>query len=432
MKILNLIADTLWGAPLIAFILCVGGYYSYALGFIQIRGIGKMFKSAFASFKGSKNAFASFSLSLAATVGTGSVLGIATAISLGGAGAVFWMWISALFGMAISYAEGFASIKYREHTADGYVGGMMYIIKLGIGSPFLGKVYALFATLACFGMGIAAQTNSISQSLSPNLNIGHYAVATVMALLVGVCIASKNELIGKACSLFVPILSVGYILLTLTSVLANCTMLPKAFCAIFTEAFGLKPLVGGTLGYGIKTAVSQGIRRGIFSTESGLGTTAAIHAKSIGITAQEQGYINMFEVFVDTFVISTLTALMILTSGAYNGESADSIALLVSSCEIILGNYSGIFIALACSVFAIATAVGWSRIGMCAFSFLTDGKLVWLYCFLCMASAYFGAIYPLEGVFAVCDIANALMALPSLTAIIMLGKEVSASVKPCR
>lgn len=427
MKILGIISDTIWGLPLIVFILAVGAYYSVGLKFIQIKDFGRMFKSAVHSFKSSKNSFSAFATSLAATVGTGSVIGVATAIALGGAGSIFWMWIAALFGMAIAYGEGVLSIKYREHTLQGYEGGMMYIIKLGLNSPILGKVYALLATVACFGMGIAAQAGTISESLGKSFSTSKYAIGIILAFVIGTCILSGGERISKGCSLILPILALGYILLCLTVILYRCGRVPSAFCEIFTQAFGIRPILGGSLGYGIKTAISQGMRRGIFSTEAGLGTTAAIHAKSVGITPREQGYINMFEVFVDTFVISTLTALMILTSDTYLNGVTDSGLLLSLACTDIFGKNSEAFINTASTGFAFATAVGWSEIGLSAYSYLTGGRAKWAYCILCVICAYLGAVSSLDGVFAICDIANGLMALPSLTALAVLCKEVRDS-----
>lgn len=430
MNILKAISDGIWGLPLTAFILSVGAYYSVGLKFIQVRGFKRMIKAVADSFKSSKNSFAAFSTSLAATVGTGSVIGVSAAIGLGGAGAIFWMWIAALFGMAISYAEGVLSIKYRKRTSHGYEGGMMYIIKLGLGSPFMGKIYAFLATIACFGMGIAAQSGTVSQSINEIFSVSSGYIGITLAVIIGICIICGSEFISKGCSVFLPILAIGYILLTLTVTLYNYRRIPSALCEIFTQAIGLKPILGGSVGYGIKTAISQGMRRGIFSTEAGLGTTAAIHAKSVGVTPYDQGYINMFEVFVDTFVISTLTALMILTSDIYKSGVTDSGLLLGGACAEAFGEYGKVFINLSSTGFAFATAIGWSGIGSSAYSYLSGGRHKRIYCVLCMLCAYFGAVFSLDGIFSVCDIANGLMALPSLTALVVLGRDVRECREP--
>ena len=419
MKFLTALSDAVFGLPTVAVIICMGIYYSLSLGFIQLKAktMMKVFKQ---SLKGS--AFSACATSLAATVGTGSVVGVAMAISLGGAGAIFWMWVSAFFGMALAYAEGVLSIKFRVKTKDGYQGGMMYSMEQGLGSRPMGATYALFATLASLGMGVMAQTNSASVSLESEFSLDPKICCIVLAILMAFCVFSKSETVGKICSLGVPILAASYILLMLGVIAVNYKSLPEAISSIFAGAFGIRPIIGGGVGYTVKVALTQGIRRGVFSNEAGLGTTAAIHAGAKNITPREQGYMNMFEVFVDTFVICTLTALAILSSGA--DISSSGVDMLISACETAFGSLSGGLIAVCVAGFAVATAVGWSQIGKSAFLYVTKGKFSGIYNIIYIVCAFLGAITSLEAVFTLSDIFNGLMALPCLTALMLLSSHV--------
>ncbi len=422
MDLLVWLSDVVWGVPLLTLILSVGIYYSFATGFIQLRGIKRSISYLAASVKKSGSAYSAFASALAATVGTGSVVGVAVALSLGGPGGIFWMWVSALFGMAIAFAEGVLSIKYRTRSSEGVKGGMMYVIRLGLGSKALAFAYALFATLACFGMGIMTQVGSATQSLWAEFSLPPTVTGGLLCALVSICSIAGSRKISRLCSWFVPILSVGYILLTLAVIAANIGNLPKALWDIFSCAFGFKPLAGGVAGFGIKTAISQGIRRGVFSNEAGLGTTASLHASAEGVTPRMQGHINMLEVAADTLVICTLTALAILTSGV--SLAGDGTQMLIAAFGSVFGVLAGKPVALSVSLFAIATAVGWVSIGKSSFDYLTHGKLRPLYTLLVCLFAFFGGAYSMESAILISDIFNGLMAVPCLTALILLRKDV--------
>lgn len=419
MKFLTALSDAVFGLPTVAVIICMGIYYSISLGFIQLKG-KTMFKVFKRSLKGS--AFGACATSLAATVGTGSVIGVAAAISVGGAGAIFWMWVSAFFGMAIAYAEGVLSIKFRIRTNDGYLGGMMYSMEQGLNSRTMGAVYALFSVFASLGMGVTAQTNSAAISLESEFSLDPLICGILLAGLAAVCVFSRSKTVGNICSLAVPVLAIGYIIIMLGVIAVNYKALPQAISSIFLQAFGVRPIIGGGLGYTVKVALTQGFRRGVFSNEAGLGTTAAIHAGAEGITPREQGYMNMFEVFVDTFVICTLTALAILSSGAdINLNGAE---LVISSCETAFGSLSGKIVSVCIAGFAVATAVGWSQIGKSAFLYVTKGRFGLVYNFIYVAAAFIGSVTSLNAVFTVSDIFNGLMALPCLTALLLLSADV--------
>ncbi len=422
MDILKRISDAVWGLPMIILILAVGIYYSCSTRLIQLRGFKGMISALSLSLRRSKSAYAAFSTALAATVGTGSVVGVASALAIGGAGSVFWLWVSSLLGMAVAFAEGVLSIKYREKTQDGYKGGMMYVITIGLKSKPLALAYAFFATLACFGMGIITQTNSVAEGLSQSFNLPPIAIALAMALLVFTCSAVGSNNIGKLCSYFVPILSLGYIILTLLVIIARIGRLPMALGDIFSSALGLKPAVGGVVGYGIKTAISQGVRRGVFSNEAGLGTTATLHASSQGITPRTQGHLNMLEVAIDSLVICTLTALAVLCSDV--PLSGDGIAIVKNAFSSVLGEPFGCAVSVAISLFALATAVGWVSVGKGSYDFLTRSRYKSVYTALVTLFAFLGGVATLDSALLISDIFNGLMALPCLTALILLRRDV--------
>ncbi len=397
------ISDFVWGTPLLILILSMGIYYSLKTKFIQRKSF-----TAFKSFN--KSAYRAFATSLGATVGTGSVIGVGFALSAGGAGAIFWMWVSAVLGMSVAYAEGYLSQKYR--------GGMWLIIEKGLRSRHLAIAYSLFATLACFGMGIMAQTNSVSEGLA-ELGVPPVAAAIAVSGLLLCCLVMGSDKIGRLCGAFVPILSAGYIILAICVIAVNFRRLPSVFSEIFTSAFGIKQAAGGVGGYGIKIAISQGVRRGIFSNEAGLGTTASLHANAEGIAPHSQGLINMLEVAIDTLVICTLTALALLTSDVNGVAEAFSRSL---------GNWAGNAVTLAVAGFAIATSIGWVSIGRESYLYLTKNRLSHLYTLLAVVASAAGCLFPLESVITLSDIFNGLMAIPCLTALWLLRGEVTQSL----
>ncbi len=365
--------------------------------------------------------------SLAATVGTGSVIGVATAITLGGAGAIFWLWVSAFFGMAVAYAEGVLSIKYRKKTSDGYKGGMMYALCDGLGAKRLALIYAALGTLASLGMGSMAQTNSFADSLRSGLNVSPTASAVFCAVAIGICTFGGSRVAGKISTYLLPVLALGFTALTLGVIIVNHKNLPYVFAEILSSAFELKPIVGGAVGYTVKQAVSVGFKRGVFSNEAGLGTTAAVHADAENVTPHEQGLLNMFEVVVDTFIICTLTALAILSSNAHK-SGLDGAELVILSCETVFGEASGVLVSIAIAGFALATAIGWSQIGKKSAEYLIHRKFMWVYSIIYIFSSLIGCLMSIESVFTLSDIFNGLMVLPCMTALLLLSNDV---IKAC-
>lgn len=428
MRCLEFISDTVWGMPTVILILSAGIYFSARLKLPQITRIKEIFETVLKQFGASgKGALGMIATSLSATVGTGSVIGVATAITLGGAGAVFWLWVSAFFGMAVAYAEGVLSIKYRKKIDNGYKGGMSYALAKGLGARGLAAVYAVFGIFASLGMGSMAQTNSFAVSFESGLGISPFASAAVCTLVIGVCAFGKGRIAQDIALRLMPLLTVGYVAVALGVIIANYENLPSAFAEILSSAFGFRSVVGGAAGYGINEALSVGFRRGVFSNEAGLGTTAAVHAQAENVTPHEQGLINMFEVIIDTFVVCTLTALMILTSNAHC-STADGAELVILSCQTVFGRASGAIISIAIALFALATAIGWSQIGKKSAEYLLHGKSMLVYTIIYVISALIGCFVSSGGVFTISDIFNGLMVLPCMTALFLLSNEI---VKAC-
>lgn len=422
MPFLDNLSDLIWSLPTVLLIISVGIYYTIRLRFPQVRWLGQMLRTVRKSLFGDgENRFRVLSTALAATVGTGSVAGVATAITLGGAGAVFWLWVSAFLGMAVSFAEGVLSIEYR----DGKKGGIMYAIRDGMGEGFLAKLYAFFTVLAPFGMGGMVQSNSAAEAIRLESGISPAAVGLALALLTAACLFSRRDFTGRASSIMMPILTVIYIFAVTAVIVVNFYKLPAVFGTIFRSAFGLRPIAGAAIGISVREAVSVGFKRGVFSNEAGLGTTAAIHAGS-GLTPREQGLMNMFEVVVDTFVICTLTALAILASGATE-TGLDGALLVSAACESVFGDFSGTVIALCTAGFATATIIGWSKIGLSAAEYLSE-RSVLLYKLALTTAVFTGAVVSLSAAWKVSDIFNGLMVFPCVGALWELRKVVVRQV----
>lgn len=422
MPFLDNLSDLIWSLPTVLLIISVGIYYTIRLRFPQVRWLGQMLRTVRKSLFGDgENRFRVLSTALAATVGTGSVAGVATAITLGGAGAVFWLWVSAFLGMAVSFAEGVLSIEYR----DGKKGGIMYAIRDGMGEGFLAKLYAFFTVLASFGMGGMVQSNSAAEAIRLESGISPAAVGLALALLTAACLFSGRDFTGRASSIMMPILTVIYIFAVTAVIVVNFYKLPAVFGTIFRSAFGLRPIAGAAIGISVREAVSVGFKRGVFSNEAGLGTTAAIHAGS-GLTPREQGLMNMFEVVVDTFVICTLTALAILASGATE-TGLDGALLVSAACESVFGDFSGTVIALCTAGFATATIIGWSKIGLSAAEYLSE-RSVLLYKLALTTAVFTGAVVSLSAAWKVSDIFNGLMVFPCVGALWGLRKVVVRQV----
>lgn len=426
---------------MMALLIAAGIFLTVKTGFFQFRRfgyvlrntVGKLFnKSLYKQEKGSVSPFQAVTTALAGTIGTGSIAGVATALVLGGPGAVFWMWISALLGMVTKYSEIVLAIKFRERTEGGaYMGGPMYYIKNGLGVRWLAAIFAVFAMIACIGTGNATQSNSISGVLDMNFSIAPWITGLILTVIVGAVIIGGVKRIATVNEKLVPVMAVFFIVASILALVFNADRIPAAFALIFKEAFNLKAAFGGAAGYGILAAMRFGVGRGIFSNEAGLGSAPIAHAASSAEDPVKQGVWGVFEVFITTIIICTMSAVVILTSGIYSEAFAAGLAPSVSGAalssaafEEALPHVGGIGISISTVFFALSTMLGWAYYGEASVGFLfkkNPKRAVIVYRVIYVAFVFVGAVAEINTVWLIADCFNALMALPNLVALIALS-----------
>ena len=442
-KVISEINNILWGGGMIVLILGAGIYLTVATRFFQFRKVKLIFRETILSLfkdksvrksneKKSISQLQAVSTALAATMGTGNIAGVASALTLGGAGAVFWMWVSSLFGMMIVFCENVLGIYYRyKNSNDEWVGGPMVYLEKGLGSKKLGMVYAVFCVLASFGMGNITQINSISLSAKVSFGVPCVVTGIFSAILIGIIIFGGLKRIGSVTEKLIPILSLAYILGSIIIIVINFRAIPTALSEIFKGAFGLDSLTGGICGVAVKQAISVGLRRGVFSNEAGLGSTVMVHAASDIKSPVKQGMWGIFEVFLDTIVCCTLTALVILTSGAMNckGIKLDGAALVIKAFESGFGHFSGIFVTASVSLFAFATVLGWSVFGLKAFEYVFGEGYSVYYKLIYVMLILFGATGSINLIWGISDIFNGFMAIPNLIGVLILSPVMLKALK---
>ena len=435
------IQDAILGLPAAALILGVGLYLTIQLGFPQLVLLPKAFGLFFRRMFDGKpregvSSFQALCTALAATVGTGNLVGVAGAICLGGPGAMFWMWVCAFFGMATKYSEAALAVRCRVKTPDGYAGGPMYTMTCGLGQGFrlLAKVYCVFGILAAFGVGNAAQINAVVTGVNgavsrfggePSLR-GNLMMGLILAVLAGFLLFGGAKRIGAAAELLVPIAAGCYILLCIGVLLVFRRRIPAAFGQILAGAFCPRAVTGGILGSAFQ-ALSVGCRRGVFTNEAGMGTASIAHACAEAEPA-EQGLMGMVEVFLDTIVICTLTALVILVSGVPIPYGVDvGGELTTAAFSQVYGAGASLFLAGALSLFAIATILGWGLYGSRCAQFLFGG---WKgFAAAQTAMVVLGAVLDTQVVWQLSEIANGLMAIPNLICLAALTGELRRITK---
>ena len=435
------IQDAILGLPAAALILGVGLYLTIQLGFPQLvllpKALGLFFRRMFAGKpREGVSSFQALCTALAATVGTGNLVGVAGAICLGGPGAMFWMWVCAFFGMATKYSEAALAVRCRVKTPDGYAGGPMYTMTCGLGQGFrlLAKVYCVFGILAAFGVGNAAQINAVVTGVNgavsrfggePSLR-GNLMMGLILAVLAGFLLFGGAKRIGAAAELLVPIAAGCYILLCIGVLLVFRRRIPSAFGQILAGAFCPRAVTGGILGSAFQ-ALSVGCRRGVFTNEAGMGTASIAHACAEAEPA-EQGLMGMVEVFLDTIVICTLTALVILVSGVPIPYGVDvGGELTTAAFSQVYGAGASLFLAGALSLFAIATILGWGLYGSRCAQFLFGG---WKgFAAAQTAMVVLGAVLDTQVVWQLSEIANGLMAIPNLICLAALTGELRRITK---
>ena len=432
----------IWGVPAMVCIFGVGLYLSIRTGFLQIRKfpyairttLGRIFRKRSAS-DGAITPFQAVCTALAATVGTGNIAGVAGAIAIGGPGAIFWMWVSALFGMCTKFAEVTLAVHFREINANGeLVGGPMYYIKNGLGKKWnwLAYLFAAFGVLTVFGTGNATQVNTITTAINSSLLnykiISESAVSTsnliigiVIAILIAMILLGGIKRIGQVTEKLVPFMALLYILLGLGVILLNIQNVPSVFVSIFKGAFQPSAVTGGIIG-SMFLSIKKGVSRGIFSNEAGLGTGSIAHACADTKKPVKQGMFGIFEVFTDTIVICTLTALVILCSGVpiTYGEAAGA-ELTILGFTSTYGNWVSIFTAVAMCCFAFSTALGWGLYGARCIEFLFSEKVIKPFMVVYALVAILGATANLGLMWNIAETFNGLMAIPNLIALFLLS-----------
>ena len=440
----------IWGVPAIVCIIGVGLYLSIRTGFIQVRKfgyairttVGRIFRKWEAS-EGSMTPFQAVCTALAATVGTGNIAGVAGAIALGGPGAVFWMWLSALLGMCTKFSEVVLAVHYRERNERGdLVGGPMYYIKNGLGKKwiFLAYLYAFFGACAVFGTGNATQVNTITAAINTALLnygvIGADGVATtnliigiIIAALVGLILVGGVKRIGNVSAKLVPLMALMYIVLAIGLIGMKIQAVPAVFASIFQGAFNPQAFTGGLVGSFFMT-MKNGVSRGIFSNEAGLGTGSIAHACADTRKPIKQGMFGIFEVFMDTIVICTMTALVILLSGVdiTFGKAAGA-ELTITGFTSVYGNWVSIFTAVAMVCFAFSTIIGWGLYGSRCVEFIFGHKSVKIYTIAYALVAIVGATVDLGLVWGISDTFNGFMTVPNLIAVFLLTPTVLKLIK---
>ena len=430
---LELIHKAVWGPWLMVLFLGVGTLYTVRSGFFQLRGLKVWWQATAGSFgKTGKEQVKTACTALAATVGTGNITGVATAVAAGGPGALFWMWVSAAAGMMTAYGEVYLGIQSRYALPEGGIacGPYVYLERMA-GQRGLSLVYAFLCVVGSLGMGSMVQANSLAETVSYSFGIPAAAAAALLCLAAGLVIGGGRKRIGEAAAGLIPFSAGLYMAFSIAVLILCREQLPDAVRSVFREAFTLPAALGGAAGSGISGAVRYGLARGVFSNEAGLGSMAILHGDSPGQDARLQGMWAMFEVFFDTIVVCTLTGLVILCCGG-GGEPAPEGAALASWCfQKHLGNAGGYAVSLSMILFAFATIIAWYYLGSQALLFLI-GRLGWkngksaaaLYRFLYLGAVCMGCVAAMEKVWLFSDIVNGLLSLPNLLALVLLVRRV--------
>jgi len=443
-NMIEVINRIVWGAPALILILGVGMFLTVRLGFAQIT----LFPAAFRSFlrqllpgrdSQNRSSFQALCTALAATVGTGNLVGVAGAICLGGPGAIFWMWICGLLGMVTKYTEALLAVRYRIRTEDGFLGGPMYIIQQALPKAFrpLAGCYAAFGILAAFGVGNAAQINTAVTGIRECIRgfggelppEGMLLLTALLAFVIALPLFGGAKSVSSATEALIPFAAVGYILLCLGVLLLRWYQIPSAVCCIIQGAFSPGAVTGGLIGSGFQS-LRIGCSRGVFTNEAGMGTASIAHAGAEGIHPAGQGLMGIMEVFLDTLVLCTMTALVILVSGVPIPYGTDAGGLLTASAfSAAYGRGAVLLLTASMTLFALATVLGWGLYGARCAQFLL-GKRAWrAFSLLQIPAVFAGAFLESASVWQLSEAVNGLMAIPNLIALAMLAPEAARLTK---
>jgi len=426
-ELLTLLSSVVWGPVMLAFLLGVGIFLMLGLRAFPWRYTAKAFVLLWGDGKGNQKGeispFQALMTSLSATIGTGNIAGVATAIALGGPGAVFWMWMTALFGMATKYAEAVLAVKYREVDEDGrYVGGPMYYIKNGLGDNWnwLAVVFAMLGALAAFGIGNMVQANSVADAVEAMFHVPVWQTGAVLTVVTAAVILGGLGRIAVVASKLVPTMAVLYIVGALFVIVTHIDQVPDALLLIVSSAFSETAAVGGFTGAAVWAAIRFGVARGVFSNEAGLGSAPIAHAAAKTNSPVQQGMIAMLGTFIDTLIVCTMTALVIVITGAWSSGETGA-ALSTMAFNIGMPGLGGYIVVFGLVVFAFTTILGWSYYGERCAEFLFGVKVIWPYRFLWLCAIPVGAMGKLGIIWLMADVMNGLMAIPNLIALALLS-----------
>ncbi|RRN48760.1 sodium:alanine symporter family protein [Streptococcus suis] len=428
LELFKAINNLVWGPPLLLLLVGTGVYLTLRLGVFQIGKLPTAFRLIFSSDQsgqGDVSSFAALCTALAATVGTGNIVGVATAITTGGPGALFWMWVAAFFGMATKYAEGFLAIKYRTKDANGQAaGGPMHYITLGMGKKWkpLAVFFAISGVLvALLGIGTFSQVNSITASLEMSFGLAPQLVSIVTAILIAFFIFGGIEKISDVSTKIVPFMAILYILASVIVLAMHFDQILPTLALVLKSAFSPAAAAGGFAGATVQQAIQRGIARGVFSNESGLGSAPIAAAAAKSDNPVEQGLISMTGTFIDTLIICTLTGFTILVTDQWSVEGLAGAPLTQAAFATVFGNTGSIALTISLVLFAFTTILGWSYYGERCIEFLFGTKSILPYRLLFVAMVALGGFLKLDLIWTIADIVNGLMALPNLIALLALS-----------
>lgn len=422
--------DLVWGPPLLMLLLGTGIYLTWILRGVQFKYLAYAFKQVYAAQKqnsqGDISHFESLMTTLAGAIGTGSIVGVATAVAIGGTGAIFWMWITAFFGMATKYAESLLAVKYRVKDKRGeMIGGPMQYIEKGLGWRWMAILFSIFGAIAAIGTGNLVQVNAIAESLAATWNVNMWVTGVVLAILTGVVVVGGVRSIGVVASVLVPVMALLYIGGGLVILFLNASHIPQAFADIFSGAFGFSSVAGGVAGGALLLTIQMGVSRSVFSNEAGLGISSIAAAAAITDSPSRQALINMTGALISTIIVCTITGLVLAVSGVIGpqGTSGELLKAPVMAIEAFNRNLPGgaYIVTISLILFAYSTVVAWAYYGEKCFEYLLGEKGVPIYRVIFTLLVIPGAALKIETAWTIADITNGLMVVPNLIALIGLS-----------
>jgi AGCS family alanine or glycine:cation symporter len=433
---LGAISDFVWGIPLLVLLVGTGIYLTVRLKGLQFTALWESLYLALIKRKEASDSpgdithFQALMTALAATVGTGNIAGVATAIAVGGPGALFWMWVTGLVGMATKYAEAVLGVKYRVVDKDGTMsGGPMYYIARGLGWKWLGALFALFASIAAFGIGNMVQSNSVADAVLGAFGVPTWITGVILAVATALVILGGIRSIGRVTEFLVPFMIVFYMLAALVVTILNYEGIPAIFIYVFEDAFSPAAATGGFLGASVMLTIRMGVARGVFSNESGLGSASIAAAAAQTSHPVTQALVSMTQTFIDTIIVCSFTGFVIISSGVWTSGLTGAQLTTAAFSHGLPGTWGGIIVALGLIFFAYSTILGWSYYGEKSLEYLFGAGLVRPYRVLFCLFVFLGAIVRLDLVWTISDIMNGLMAFPNLIGLLGLAGVVAAETR---